>query len=223
MRKEVATMNSEESVSLAVFNRMALYARKLHDMKADGYATVSSVALAEALSLNPSLVKKDISVAIVKEGKPKIGYHIDELIDDIEDFLGYNNTKDAVLVGVGKLGQALMSYQGFQRYGLNIIAGFDVDENLILKEINGKKILPSSKLESAIKKLNIKIAILTTPKEQAQTVTDTLVRAGIRAVWNFTPAHIKTPDTVAVKDEDMAVSLAVLSQQLKEILKKESQ
>jgi redox-sensing transcriptional repressor len=192
-------------------------------MKAEGYTAVSSVALADSLSLNPSLVKKDISFAIVKGGKPKIGYNIDELIGDIENFLGYNNTKDAVLVGVGKLGQALMGYQGFEKYGLNIIAGFDVDENIVLKEINGKRILPIHKLESAIRKLNIKIAILTTPQEQAQAVTDILVEAEIRAIWNFTPAHIKTPDTVAVKNEDMAVSLAVLSQQLKEILTKESQ
>ncbi|MDR1127262.1 MAG: redox-sensing transcriptional repressor Rex [Treponema sp.] len=216
-------VNSEGLVSLAVFNRMALYARKLYDMKAEGYTAVSSVALADSLSLNPSLVKKDISFAIVKGGKPKIGYNIDELIGDIENFLGYNNTKDAVLVGVGKLGQALMGYQGFEKYGLNIIAGFDVDENIVLKEINGKRILPIHKLESAIRKLNIKIAILTTPQEQAQAVTDILVEAEIRAIWNFTPAHIKTPDTVAVKNEDMAVSLAVLSQQLKEILTKESQ
>jgi redox-sensing transcriptional repressor len=201
---------------------MALYARRLRDMKAQGCVTVSSVALADALSLNPSLVKKDISCAIVNEGKPKVGYNIDELIEDIENFLGYNNTKDAVLAGVGKLGQALMGYQGFEKYGLNIIAGFDVDERLISQEINGKKILPLDKLASAVKKLDIKIAILTTPNEQAQAVTDILVNAGIRAIWNFTPAHIKTPDDVAVKNEDMAVSLAVLSQQLKEILKKES-
>jgi redox-sensing transcriptional repressor len=192
-------------------------------MKAEGFVTVSSVALADALSLNPSLVKKDLSCAIVNEGKPKVGYTIDDLIEDIESFLGYNNTKDAVLVGVGKLGQALLGYRGFEKYGLNIIGGFDSDESIVAKEVNGKKILPIGKLASAVKKLNIKIAILTTPGEQAQAVTDILLRAGIRAIWNFTPAHLKAPDTVAIKNEDMAVSLAVLSQQLKEILKKESE
>ncbi|MDR1074158.1 MAG: redox-sensing transcriptional repressor Rex [Treponema sp.] len=214
--------NSEGSISLAVFNRMAQYARRLRGMKAEGCVTVSSVALADALSLNPSLVKKDLSFAIVNEGKPKVGYNIDELIEDIENFLGYNNTKDAILVGVGKLGQALMGYHGFEKYGLNIVAGFDIDEKILSKEIDGKKILPTGKLESAVKKLNIKMSVLTTPYEEAQAAADALVRAGIRAIWNFTPAHIKTPDDVAVKNEDMAVSLAVLSQQLKEILKKES-
>ena len=214
--------NSEGSVSLVMFNRLAQYARRLRSMKAEGCVTVSSVALAESLSLNSSLVKKDISFVIINEGKPKVGYNIDELIEDIENFLGYNNTKDAILVGVGKLGQALLGYKGFEKYGLNIIGGFDIDENIVSKEINGKKILPVEKLASAVKKLGIKIAILATPGEQAQEVTDILVRAGIRAIWNFTPAHIKTPDSVAVKNEDMAVSLAVLSQQLKEILKKES-
>ncbi|MDR2194270.1 MAG: redox-sensing transcriptional repressor Rex [Treponema sp.] len=215
--------NSDSPISLAVFNRISLYERWLCGMKTEGYRTVSSVALADALSLNPSVVKKDLACVIVNEGKPKVGYNIDELIEDIENFLGYKNTKDAVLVGVGKLGQALMGYQGFEKYGLNIIAGFDSDETKVSQEINGKKILPAGKLESAVKKLNINIAILTTPQDQAQAVTDILIKAGIRAIWNFTPAHLKTPDDVAVKNEDMAVSLAVLSQQLKGILKKESE
>jgi redox-sensing transcriptional repressor len=212
----------ESPVSLAVFNRLPLYLRGLHSMQADGCPTVSSVALAAAVSLNPSVVKKDLSYVIQNEGKPKIGYVIGDLIDDIETFLGYNNTKDAILVGVGKLGQALMGYQGFEKYGLNIIGGFDVDEKITEKNINNKKILPIKRLESAVKKLNIKIAILTVPQGDAQNITDLLVQAGIRAIWNFTPAHIKTPDNVVVKNEDMAVSLAVLSQQLKEVLKRES-
>ncbi|MDR0375152.1 MAG: hypothetical protein LBH85_05450 [Treponema sp.] len=89
-------------------------------------------------------------------------------------------------------------------------------------EINGKRVLPIGKLESAVKNMDIKMAVLTTPQEETQAMADTLVRAGIRAIWNFTPARLKTHGNVAVTNEDMAVSLAVLSQQLKEILKKES-
>jgi len=208
-------------VSLTAFNRMPLYVRGLRALKAQGCQTVSSVALAEAVSLNPSVVKKDLSCVIVNEGKPKIGYVIDDLIEDIENFLGYHNTKDAILVGVGKLGQALMGYQGFEKYGLHIIAGFDVDEAIIGRDIHGKKVMAMDKLKSAIEASNIKIAILTLPQDQAQEAVNLLVQGGIRAIWNFTPAHIRAPDSVVIKNEDMAASLAILSQQLQQILKDE--
>ncbi|MDL2229044.1 redox-sensing transcriptional repressor Rex [Treponema sp. OttesenSCG-928-L16] len=214
-------MSAESVVPLAVFNRLPLYLRSLQAMRAEGIATISSVALAEAVALNPSVVKKDLSFVIVNVGKPKVGYVINDLIEDIEEFLGYNNTKDAVLVGMGKLGQALMGYHGFEKYGLNIIGGFDVDEAIFNKKINGKKIMPLDKMASAVKKLQIKIAILTLPQEHAQEVTDLLVQAGIQAIWNFTPAHIKAPDNVVIKNEDLAASMALLSLQLRQVLQNE--
>lgn len=214
-------LNPEATVSRATFQRMPIYLSVLKKLKKEGRDFVSSVALADTVLINASVVKKDLSYVISNEGKPKIGYSVDELIDNIEEFLGYNNAKDAVLIGAGKLGQALLGYQGFVNYGLNIIAGFDVDDSVIGKEINGVKILPTGKLEGAIEKLEIKLAILTTPQEYAQTMTDILVKAGIRAIWNFTPSHISVPDNVAVRNENMASSLAILSSQLKEILKKE--
>ncbi len=216
---------AEESgnfVSLAVYNRMPIYLKALLAMKKDGKKTVSSVALADAVRENASLVKKDLSNAIRSVGKPKVGYDLDALISDIEAFLGYNNTKDAVLVGVGKLGQALLGYQGFAKYGFNIVAGFDISDSVIGSEINGKIIFPTGKLPDVIEKLNIKIGILTTPQEHAQAMADVMVESGIRAIWNFTPIHLTLPDNVAVKNEDMASSLAILSKQLKEILIKES-
>ena len=215
-------MKDETAVSLAVYNRMPMYLKILRELKAQGLQYVSSVAIADLVHINASVVKNDLSYAIKSVGKPKLGYETASLIEDIEEFLGYNNSKDAILVGTGKLGQALMGYEGFTAYGLNIIAGFDIDDKNIGREINGKKILPTGKLESAIKKLNIKIAILTIPQAHAQEMTDMLVKAGIRAIWNFTPAHIKVPENVAIRNENMAASLAILSQQLKEILQKES-
>ncbi len=209
-------------VSLAVYNRMPVYLKALLALKRDGKKFVSSVILADYVRENPSLVKKDLSYAITSVGKPKVGYDIDSLILDVENFLGYNNVKDAVLVGVGKLGQALMGYHGFDKYGLNIVAGFDIDDNVIGKVFNGKKVFPTDSLAGLVSKLNIKIGILTTPQDHAQPMADLLVQSGIRAIWNFTPVHLALPDSVAVKNEDMASSLAILSKQLKEILFKES-
>lgn len=209
-------------VSLAVYNRMPVYLKALLALKRDGKKFVSSVILADYVRENPSLVKKDLSYAITSVGKPKVGYDIDSLILDVENFLGYNNVKDAVLVGVGKLGQALMGYHGFDKYGLNIVAGFDIDDNVIGKVFNDKKVFPTGSLAGLVSKLNIKIGILTTPQDHAQPMVDLLVQSGIRAIWNFTPVHLTLPDSVAVKNEDMASSLAILSKQLKEILFKES-
>lgn len=209
------------TISLATFQRMPRYLRFLKERQEEGQEYISSVGIADALFLNAALVKKDLSQAIISEGKPKVGYAIPDLISDIEEFLGYNNTKDAILVGAGKLGQALMEYKGFEKYGLNIILGFDIREDIVGKEIGGKKILPIQKLDALVKKLDIKMGILTIPQESAQLTADTLVKAGIKAIWNFTPAHITVPDNVALKNENMAASLAVLSNQLRDILKKE--
>lgn len=209
-------------VSLQTFHRMPQYLKTLYELRKEGREFVSSVTLAEMLNLTPSIVKKDLSQAKVQDGKPKVGYAVNDLIDDIENFLGYNNAKDAVLVGCGKLGQALLGYTGFADYGLNIVAGFDISDEVIGQKVHGKLILPTGKLEGAIKKLDIKIAILTVPQEHAQAMADALVKAGIRAIWNFTPAHISVPANIAVRNENMASSLAVLSAQLREILNKEN-
>ncbi len=212
-------MNGE--VSLQTFHRMPQYLKALYEFKKEGRENISSVQLAEALNMTPSIVKKDLSQAKIQDGKPKVGYAIGDLIAGISEFLGYNNLKEAVLVGAGKLGQALLGYEGFGEYGLNIVAGFDIDDSIIGGKIHGKPILPTGKLQGAIEKLGIKIAILTVPAEHAQAMADLLVKAGIRAVWNFTTAHIQVPENIAVRNENMASSLAVLSAQLQEIIKKE--
>lgn len=212
---------SDKSLSLATLQRMPGYLRYLKKIEADGAEFISSVALAEAMQENPAVVKKDLSMAVVNEGKPRVGYYIPDLIHDIECFMGYDHAKDAVIIGVGKLGQALMGYSGFEKYGLHIIAGFDVNEALVGTDVNGKKILHVSKLGATVKKLGIKIAILTLPASQAQASANAAVEAGVRAIWNFSPVSLSLPDSVAVKNENMAASLAVLSAKLKDILSKE--
>lgn len=214
-------MKNFDTVSVAACNRMPIYLKALYALKDKGETYVSSVTLAEIVRENSSVVKKDLSVAIKSVGKPKLGYEINKLIEDIEDFLGYNNVKGAVLVGVGKLGQALLGYPGFAKYGLNIVAGFDVSKCLIGREINGKKIISADKLADSLKEMNVKIGILTTPKNVAQNMADELVKGGVRAIWNFTPCHVDVPANVTVKNEDMASSLAILSKQLEEILSRE--
>lgn len=210
---------STESISLTTLQRLPNYLRYLKTCEQQGITYISSVMIAKGMDLTPMVVKKDLAVAVVTEGKPKLGYCVESLIYDIEKFLGYDNTKDAVIVGVGKLGHALMAYEGFSNYGLNIIVGFD--SNVIIGEVNGKKILPMNKFTNLVKRLNIHIGIITVPKEHAQEIADLMVAAGIKAIWNWAPIRIDVPNDIAIKHEDLAASLAVLSNSLNELMKKE--
>ena len=151
-----------------------------------------------------------------KPGKPKIGRSIDELITDIEEFLGYNEESDAIIIGTGKLGNALLNYSGFPAQGINIVAGFDNDPQKIGKKVNGKMIYDIRNIDFILPKINAKIAIITTPASVAAEVANILVEAGIKAIWNFVPVHLNVNDDVIVENVDLAASLAFLSYKMKE-------
>lgn len=204
--------------SKATVSRLPIYLRYLRDKLKDGEENISSTKIAEDMRLNPVQVRKDLALVSSVSGKPKLGFAVHELIESIEDFLGCNNVNDALLVGVGGLGSTLLSYEGFKNYGLNIVAAFDVNPQTINKRINDVPVLPMEKLDSTVKKLNIKMGIITAPKIAAQNIADKMVESGILAIWNFAPTHLKLPDNIAVKYEDLAASLAVLSRRLKDVL-----
>ena len=147
-------------------------------------------------------------------GRPKIGYNRRDLINDIEQFLGYDNTNDAVLIGAGGLGGALMGYTGFAEYGLNIVAAFDSNPALLGKIKSGKKIYHMEDLVKFCKDNKILMGIITVPAEYAQSVCDLLIESGILAIWNFAPVHLDVPAGILVQNENMATSLAVLSKHL---------
>lgn len=206
------------NVSKATIGRMPAYLRYLKEKEQQGERTISSTAIAEDLRLNAVQVRKDLSVISSVAGKPKLGFDIAELIADINRFLGYDNVTDAVLVGAGGLGSALLGYGGFKNYGLNIVAAFDVDPALVGKTIGGVKVFDASEITHLVHRLNVRIGIITVPKAAAQQVADALISGGVRAIWNFASAHLMLPEDIAVKNEDMAASLAILSKRLAEIL-----
>ena len=197
------------NVSKATIGRLPAYLRYLKEKELAGERTISSTAIAEDLHLNAIR-----SVA----GKPKRGFEIADLIEGINAFLGYDNVTDAVLVGAGGLGSALLGYGGFKNYGLNIVAAFDTDPALIGKTIGGVKVFGADEIPHLVHRLNVLIGIITVPKAAAQKVADALVSGGVRAIWNFASAHLQLPEDIAVKNEDMAASLAILSRRLAEIL-----
>ena len=208
--------NEDVKASKATISRLPIYLRCLRKSLEAGEENVSSTRLAEYLKLNPVQVRKDIALVSPKSGKPKLGFATRELIEAIEDVLGCNNTNDALLVGVGGLGSTLLAYDGFKNYGLNIVAAFDVNPELAGSEINGIKVFPIEKLAAIAERLNVKMGIITVPASSAQDIADKLVESGILAIWSFAPTRLDLPENIAVKYEDLAASLAVLSSKLKD-------
>lgn len=195
---------------------MPYYLQELGRLRGEGVTVVAAPAIAEAIGLNEVQVRKDFAAVSPSKGKPKTGFIVSELITHMESLLGYDNTKDAVLVGAGSLGRALLSYQGFESYGIRIVAAFDVDERIVGTEIAGKPVFPIDRLEELCARLHAHIGVITVPAAAAQKVCDMLVAGGILAIWNFAPAPLATPKDIFIKHENMAVSLAVLSKHLEE-------
>ncbi len=213
MRKD-----SPVSISRQALQRMPYYLQSLRTARDAGAEIISAPTVAAQLGLNEVQVRKDFASVSNTAGKPKTGFQTRELISAIESCLGYDNSNDAVLVGAGSLGRALLSYRGFEEYGLSIVTAFDVDPNLTGGEISGKQVLPMTKLPGICRNLSIHIGIITVPASQAQAVCDALVESGVLAIWNFAPVHLNTPDGILVQNENMAASLAVLSKHLSEQL-----
>jgi len=203
------------SISRQALQRMPLYLQYLKNIQAKGVNVIASPAVADALGLGEVQVRKDLAAICSIKGLPKKGFPIATLIADIEHFLGYNSVRQAVLVGAGYLGRALLSYKGFEHYGLDIVTAFDSDEMLVGRYICGKHILPNNQISEMCRRMNVHIGIITVPDSQAQIVCDQLVAGGILAIWNFAPVRLSAPQHILVQNENMAASLALLSQHLK--------
>ena len=204
-------------ISKAVLKRLPGYLNYLKNMPEGSSPYISATALANALGMGEVQVRKDLA-KVSDGGRPKVGYLREALIEDISQFLGYDNTTDAILVGAGKLGQALLGYVGFEAYGLNVLAAFDVEPQADRTD-DGKPILPMEKLESFCKKNKVLMGIITVPAQHAQAVCDKLIATGIKAIWNFAPVHLDVPSHILVQNENMATSLAVLSMHLQAHIK----
>ena len=208
-----------KEISKSVLKRLPGYLSYLKTLP-EGTATyISATALANALGMGEVQVRKDLAM-VSDGGRPKVGYLRERLMEDISQFLGYDNTTDAIMIGAGKLGKALMGYKGFQEYGLNILAAFDTDEAKV-SPAGKHPVYHMDKLESYCRSHKVLMAIITVPGDQAQSVCDKLIRCGIKAVWNFAPTHLDVPSHILVQNENMATSLAVLSVHLQAQMKEE--
>lgn len=196
--------------------RLPGYLYFLEKIKEEGMINISAPVIGKSLSCDPTQVVKDLAVTGVK-GKPRVGYNTYELIHALESYLGFNQVNEAFLVGAGNLGSALMAYQEHQTLGLKIIAAFDVDTHKIGTHVGSIHILDYNKLFSLSSRLDVKIAILTTPENVAQDVAEDLVNCGIKAIWNFTSANISLPEHIIVQNTSMSSYAAVLLRRLNDL------
>ena len=200
-------------ISKALLGRLPRYLAHLKSLTDEDRPYVSSASVADALGLGQVLVRKDFA-KVSDGGHPKTGYLRRGLIVDMEAFLGYHTTTEAVVVGAGKLGSALLDYSGFREYGLHVVAGFDATRENRQTD-SGKTVYPVEELDTYCREKGICMGILTVPVGMAQTVCDRMVESGIRAIWNFAPTHLDVPAGVHVYNENLAASLTELRMQLK--------
>jgi redox-sensing transcriptional repressor len=214
-------MNSSiQPVPYPTIKRYPAYLQVLKELKISGMTTVSARDIADRLGLNQVQVRKDLGYSAII-GRPKVGYDIDDLTEALHLLLGWQNPKEAFLIGAGALGSALLGYRGFQEYGLDIVAAFDNDPAKHGSRIHGKTVFPLERVAELAKRMGILIGVLTVPEASAQSCADRLIEAGIRGIWNFSPIKIQVPENIVVQREELSSGLAVLSVRLSEMLKYE--
>lgn len=202
-------------VSKPTLRRLPLYLRYLKNISAD-VQYISSAQIAEDFNFDPTQVRKDLA-STGETGTARKGFCIKSLISSIQKFLGWDNANDAFIVGIGNMATALMGFNHFVQYGLNIVAGFDVDSSMVGKAINDKKIFHLDELPTLVDRMCIRVGIITVPAEYAQSVAELMVNSGIKAIWNFAPIELKLSPDVIVENVRLSTSLAVLTNKLKNL------
>jgi len=197
-------------IAESTVRRLSLYLRFLEQSEAQGHATISSAELARRGGTTSAQVRKDLSF-FGSFGKRGLGYPVGELAATLREILGLGRSYRVVLVGAGRIGGALVQYPGFRQRGFNVTAIYDSDARKVGSRWNGLVVRDIDQLEPDLKKELADIAIVVTPAEAAQQVTDRLVKAGIKAILNFAPVQLSVPNDVVVKSVNMALELETLS------------
>lgn len=201
-------------VSESSIRRLSLYLRLLEELSMRGAATVSSDVLARGVGTTSAQVRKDLSL-FGSFGKRGLGYSVPALVGRLRDILGLERRYRVVVVGVGKMGSALIRYSGFAERGFRIASAYDVDPAIVGRRLNGVVVRDVQQLAGDLAREPADIAIIATPAEAAQEVAETLARAGVKAILNFAPVPLAVPQDVAVKHVNLALELEALSYALR--------
>ena len=190
--------------------RLSIYLRCLQRLKSNAIRTVSSEALAKVAAVKSTQLRKDMTY-FGQFGTRGLGYDVEQLTQMISDLLGTNSLQPVILVGVGNLGMALLSYRGFAQEGFEIIAAFDIDVDRKRDKKNNRPIYPMERLAEIVRERRVKMAILAVPASAAQEVTNTLVATGVTGILNFAPMVLSVPEDVMVNNVNLAIELENLS------------
>jgi redox-sensing transcriptional repressor len=193
--------------------RLSLYLRELEARADADQETISSKQLGAALGLTDAQVRKDLAY-FGQFGHPGIGYRVSELTGRLRQILRADRTWNAVVVGAGNVGRALMAYQRFHRKGFEIVAVFDNDPGVVGQMVAGHRVRAMEDLPELIGQRDVKIGIVTVPAEAAQRVADALIEAGVMGILNFAPVRLDVHDAVSVTSVDFSVALEQLAFQV---------
>ncbi len=197
---------SAPNVPEVVIQRLPLYVRALTQFAGSGDDVISSEQLGQRLQMTPAQIRKDLSY-FGRFGKQGRGYSVASLEQRLRSILGLDRAWNTMVIGMGRLGRAVVSYPGFAPEGFNIVAAFDADDSIVGETVSGLDIQSISDLAKTVKEKDIKIGIVTVPIEHAQEVIDTLVDAGIKSILNYAPLSPKVPEGVTVSGIDPVLSL----------------
>jgi redox-sensing transcriptional repressor len=199
-------LSSEFPVPEVVIQRLPLYVRVLTQYSSAGEEVISSEQLGSRLQMTPAQIRKDLSY-FGRFGKQGRGYDVAMLERQLREILGLDRTWNAAVVGMGRLGRAVVSYPGFAPEGFNISAAFDTSHDIVGKTISGLHVQSISQLTESVKELDIKIGIVTVPVDHAQEVIDAMVLAGIKSILNYAPLSPQVPEGVTMRGIDPVLSL----------------
>lgn len=190
--------------------RLPTYLQVLVDATDRGVATLSSEELATAAGMNSAKVRKDLSY-LGTYGTRGVGYEVAALAREIAHVLGLAENRPVVLIGVGNLGRALASYDGFERRGFRLVGLLDADPEVIGQRVGTRLVQPITDLEQVLADHEVSMAVLAIPAAHAQAMADRLVAAGVRSILSFAPTHLAAPADVTVRRVDLATELQILS------------
>ena len=220
IRKRLKCMRKKtDKIPEPTLRRLPWYLSNAKLMREKGEKFISSTQISKEINIDASQIAKDLSFVDIA-GRTRVGYEVNQLIDVLEDFLGFTNIHRAYLFGVGSLGGALLRDSGLSHFGLKIVGAFDVNPSLVGTEINGIPIYHTDEFEERIRKDSVNIGVLTVPIAIAQEITDKMVAGGLKAVWNFTPFRIRVPEDIVVQNTSLYAHLAVMFNRLNENIKK---
>ena len=206
-------VNNIEKVPEPTLRRLPWYLSVCRLLKSRGEQYVSSTRLSKETNIVASQIAKDLSCVNII-GRTRVGYDIDNLLDVLEDFLGFTSMHRAFLFGAGKLGSALLNDTGLKQFGLEVVAAFDTSPRIVGHSVAGIPVYHINELEAKMKKHNVQIGILTVPIDRAQEVADKMIVWGIKAIWNFTPLRIRVPDNIVVQNTSLYAHLSLMFNRL---------